>query len=39
MRMGFGLIMEASAHYPIQKAMDEAGSPPGRTRLRWRPTS
>jgi CubicO group peptidase (beta-lactamase class C family) len=29
MRMGFGLIMEASAHYPIQDAMDEAGIAPG----------
>ena len=29
MRMGFGLMMEASGVYPIQQAMDEAGIAPG----------
>ena len=29
MRMGFGLIMEPSGDWPIQRAMSEAGSDPG----------
>ena len=39
MRMGFDLIMGPSAQYPIQKPWTRRESPPGRTRLRWRPTS
>jgi CubicO group peptidase (beta-lactamase class C family) len=29
MRMGFGIIMEPSSTWPIQRAMDEAGITPG----------